>query len=95
MPPPGGNKVKYLQTLHKLTLLHSEWPKLYGVLIVLSATELKDIQTDSRNNGESHTTGKRQRTDLSEDLTIALLHHRARGSGPSVERDVPGLSQLN
>ena len=27
----------------QLTLLHSEWPKLYGVLAILSAKGLKDI----------------------------------------------------
>ena len=31
--------------LHILTLLHSEWPKLYGVLTVLSAIECRTINS--------------------------------------------------
>ena len=43
-------------TLFFLTLLHSEWPKLYGVLAVLSATGLKtycDPSPEPRKSGSS------------------------------------------
>ena len=39
-----------LKNVPSLTLLHSEWPKLYGVLAVLSAKGLRCQKTDKKIN---------------------------------------------
>ena len=50
---PGCNVVRETKFFKKifLTLLHSEWPKLYGVLDVLSAIGLKNFQLPSTKPG--------------------------------------------
>ena len=37
-----------------LTILHSEWPKLYGVLVVLSAIGLESFLSQPANTLPSH-----------------------------------------